>query len=115
MARIVDVTISIAERLPTPLMLIRMPHRRPPATRSNGSSSARGTFRQRYDDLEAQRSALIARLRRLGDAAQQHPGHRRAFKLLNDTFRKSKLTQRLAVLQAAAWLIDLIEQLTPML
>jgi hypothetical protein len=32
-------------------------------------------------------------------------------KLLNDTFRKSKLAQRLAVLQAAAWLIDILERL----
>ena len=35
------------------------------------------------------------------------------FKLLNDTFRKSRLAQRLAVLQAAAWLIDVLEQFAP--
>ena len=75
----------------------------------------RGTFRQRYNELEAQRAALIARLVRLGTVAQQHPGYERALKLLNDTFRKSKLAQRLAVLQAAAWLIDVLERLTTML
>ena len=92
-----------------------MPQRRPPTTRANGPSPARGTFRQRYDDLETQRDALVARLRGLGGTAQQHPGYKRVLKLLNDTFRKSKLAQRLAVLQAAAWLIDVLEQLTTML
>ncbi len=96
-------------------MLTRMPQRRLPASPANKSSPARGTFRQRYDELEAQRSALMARLRQLGDKAQQHPGYKRALKLLNDTFRKSKLAQRLAVLQAAAWLIDVLEQVTTML
>ena len=43
--------------------------------------------------------------------AARHPGRKRALKLLNDTFRKSKLPQRLAVLQAAAWLIDVLEKL----
>lgn len=51
----------------------------------------------------------------LGANGQQHPGYKRALKLLNDTFRKSKLPQRLAVLQAAAWLIDILEQVTMML
>jgi len=76
------------------------------------SPPAHKTFRQRYDELEAQRNVLVVRLRRLGGTAQKHPGYKRALKLLNDTFRKSKLAQRLAVLQAATWLIDLLEQLT---
>ena len=59
---------------------------------------------------EARRAELVARLRALGSAAQAHPGYKRALKLLNDTFRKSKLAQRLAVLQAAAWLIDVLER-----
>ena len=89
-----------------------MTHRRHPTTPANRPPPARKTFRRRYDELEAQRDVLVARLRRLGGAAQDHPGYKRALKLLNDTFRKSKLAQRLAVLQAAAWLIDLLEQLT---
>ena len=89
-----------------------MPFRRPPKTRAKGSPPARETFHQRYDALEARRDALIVRLRRLGSTAQGHPGYKRALKLLNDTYRKSKLAQRLAVLQAATWLIDLLEQLT---
>lgn len=89
-----------------------MPSRRPAATRVNAPPTARGDFRQRYDDVENKRVELIARLRTLGGKAQAHPGYKRALKLLNDTFRKSKLAQRLAVLQAAAWLIDILERLT---
>jgi hypothetical protein len=112
-AGIVAPTIPIAERVVRAINVNCMSHRRPPSIKnSNGPSPARGTFRQRYDDLETQREALMARLRRLGSNAQQHPGYKRALKLLNDTFRKSKLAQRLAVLQAAAWLIDVLEQLT---
>jgi hypothetical protein len=55
--------------------------------------------------------ALVARLTSLGEAGQQHPGYKRALKLLNDTFRKAKLAQRLSVLQAAAWLIGVLEKL----
>lgn len=73
------------------------------------------SFRQRYDDLEARRAELVARLRALGGSAQTHPGYKRALKLLNETFRSSKLAQRLAILQAAAWLIDILERLTEMM
>ena len=69
-------------------------------------------FRDRYEQLERRRAELVARLTALGESGQRHPGYKRALKLLNDTFRKSRLPQRLAVLQAAAWLIDLIERLT---
>jgi predicted RNA polymerase sigma factor len=81
-----------------------MPKRNEPSERSR-------SFRQRYDELEARRAELIARLQGLGAKAQAHPAYKRALKLLNDTFRKSKLAQRLAVLQAAAWLIDVLERL----
>ena len=62
--------------------------------------------------FEARRAALIARLTSLGEAARRHPGHKRALTLLNATFRRAKLAQRLAILQAAAWLIDILEKLT---
>jgi hypothetical protein len=68
-------------------------------------------FRDRYAALEARRAELIARLGTLDESRLRHPGYKRARKLLNDTFRKEKLPQRLAVLQAAAWLIDLLEKL----
>ena len=85
-------------------------------TRSSDSKPVKPpSFRQRYDDIEARRAELVARLRALGTKAQSHPGYKRAMKLLNETFRKSKLAQRLAVLQAAAWLIDILERLTEMM
>jgi prophage DNA circulation protein len=91
-----------------------MPQRRRPGSILDAATAAspRGDFRRRYADVEARRAELIARLRKLGAGAQVHPGYRRALTLLNDTFRKSKLAQRLAVLQAAAWLIDVLERLT---
>ena len=88
-----------------------MPHRRPPASPANASTPPRAGFRRRYDELESRRAALVTRLSTLGGPAADHPGRKRALKLLNDTFRKSKLPQRLAVLQAAAWLIDVLEKL----
>jgi hypothetical protein len=87
-----------------------VPHRRSPAPTANRSKSLRKGFRDRYDEIEAYRTTLIARLTALGEVGQRHPGYRRALKLLNDTFRRSKLGQRLAVLQAAAWLIDVLEK-----
>jgi hypothetical protein len=59
--------------------------------------------------LEEGRRALIQRLGHLGVGARAHPGYGRALKLLNETFRKSSLAQRGAVLAAADWLIRLLE------
>ena len=74
-------------------------------------SVARENFRQRYDEIEKRRDALLARLNRLSTVAQAHPGHKRALKLLNESFRKAKLAQRAPVLHAAAWLIEVLERL----
>jgi len=91
-----------------------MPKRTPPPPAQPRSQSG-AHFRKRYEELEAQRLALIERLGRLGEKGRAHVGYKRALKLLNDTFRKSSLVQRVAVLEAAAWLIDIIEQLTLMM
>ena len=95
-----------------------MPPHRPPAPdlKAIGKESPqpRGNFRQRYDELETKRTELVARLALISGGSQKHPGYKRALTLLNDTFRKAKLAQRLAVLQAASWLIDILEQLTSM-
>jgi hypothetical protein len=85
-----------------------------PAARTNAQPSSRAKFRKRYDQLEARRAELMARLGTLGENSRRHPGYKNAFKLLNHTFHKSKLPQRLAVLQAAAWLIDILERVTMM-
>ena len=70
-------------------------------------------FRQRYDDLERSRIALLQRLDRHMKITRTHPSAKRALKLLNDTFRRASVAQRAAVLQAADWLITLIEHTPP--
>ena len=73
------------------------------------------SFKQRYDEAERRRSAAMQRLAGLNDTARAHSAYRRAATLLNQTFRKVSVAQRLAVLQAAEWLIDVLESLTPFL
>jgi hypothetical protein len=68
------------------------------------------TFRARYDDLEKRRDDLIARLALLAQKAAPHPAFGRARTLLNSTFRKASLVQRAAVLEAADWLITIIDR-----
>jgi hypothetical protein len=82
-----------------------MPKRDP----SEGQSP-RPSFRARYDALEQRRADLIARLGALGERARANPAHARARKLLNETFRGASLVQRAAILEAAAWLITLLDR-----
>jgi len=82
----------------------------PPDSARPAPRKRRPSFRERYDQLEARRTELSTRLHLLGEAAHGHPAYKRALKLLNDIYRKEKLPQRLAVLQAAAWLIDILER-----
>jgi len=85
-----------------------MPNRQPPSS----PRAPRKNFRDRYAALENRRAELVARLTALDQSARRHPGYKRALTLLNNTFRKEKLSQRLAVLQAAAWLIAVLEKLS---
>ena len=90
-----------------------MPHRGTKLTTGSRPSAApRRSFRQQYDDLEARRAELCERLRALGHKAERHPAYKGALKLLNNVYRREKLAQRLAVLQSAAWLIDILEKLS---
>ena len=90
-----------------------MPHRGTKLTTGSRPSAApRRSFRQQYDDLEARRAELCERLRALGHKAERHPAYKGALKLLNNVYRREKLAQRLAVLQSAGWLIDILEKLT---
>ena len=89
-----------------------MPDRRPNPASEKPPPRKRQSFRQRYDELELRRAELSDRLHTLSEAARSHPGYKRALKLLNDIYRKEKLAGRLAVLQAAAWLIDILEKLS---
>ncbi len=88
-----------------------MPGRRNDASPVKSPPQKRLSFRQRYDELEIRRAELSARLHSLGEAAERQPGYKRALRLLNNIYRKEKLAQRMAVLQAAAWLIDILEKL----
>jgi hypothetical protein len=83
-----------------------MPTKRDPAE----SKSPRPSFRARYDALEQRREDLIVRLGELGERARANPAHARARKLLNETFRGASLVQRAAILEAAAWLITLLDR-----
>ena len=83
-----------------------MPKPRTQASKTASSSS----FRARYDALEQRRTELLAHLGALSETAQANPAHGRARKLLNETFRKSSLVQRAAILEAAGWLIALIDR-----
>ena len=73
------------------------------------------SFRQRYDALEKRREELIARLTALGARARANPAHGRARTLLNQTFRKASLAQRAAILEAADWLIAVLDKATMLL
>lgn len=72
-------------------------------------------FRTRYDAMERRRLELVARLNALGERGPTHPMFGKAMTLLTRSFRKAKLVQRAAVLQAAEWMINLIEMGPPML
>jgi hypothetical protein len=83
----------------------------PPAT----GPARKAGFRKRYDAMERRRLELLARLNALGQRGPAHPMFGKAMTLLTRSFRKAKLVQRAAVLQAAEWAINLIEMGPPML
>lgn len=86
------------------------------ANRQTEKSQPRATtFRARYDDLEKRREELMARLAMLSKTGSPHPAMGRARTLLNTTFRKASLVQRAAVLEAADWLIMMIDRAQMML
>jgi hypothetical protein len=87
-----------------------MPHRQPPKGKARTAS-----FRSRYDELEARRNDLLARLAALGERAGPHPALGRARTLLGATFRKASLVQRAAILEAADWLIAVLDRATLLL
>jgi hypothetical protein len=83
--------------------------------RQSETKPAAPSFRARYDDLERRRNELMTRLAVLGERAASHPGYGRARTLLNTTFRKASLVQRAAVLEAADWLITVLDRATTVL
>jgi hypothetical protein len=65
--------------------------------------------------MEPRRSELITRLQSLGEPARHYPGYRGALKLLNHVYRRQRVAKRLAVLDAASWLVSVLEELAPLL
>ena len=88
-----------------------MAYRRPETPTNKSTPQKRQSFRERYDELENRRAELSMRLQSLSESARKHPGYKRAMTLLNEIYRREKLPQRVAVLQSAAWLIDILEKL----
>ena len=80
--------------------------------RAKAPKSARQSFHHRYTAMEARRIELATRLAALGEGAKQYPAYATAHALLNKTFRKERVAQRASILQSAAWLIDVLEQMT---
>jgi hypothetical protein len=72
---------------------------------------ARVGFRRQVRDLERQRAILVARLLGLGEDTRTHPSYKRALNLLNEKFQGASVAQRRAVLDAADWLIGLLDRL----
>lgn len=81
---------------------------RPPDARATPRPRA---SKRAYDELERRRAALQAELAALGDGARAHPAYSNARKLLNEKFRAGALAQRAAILDSAAWLIQLLDTL----
>jgi hypothetical protein len=65
------------------------------------------------DQLELQRDVLLGRLARLHVGAKRRPGYRTALRLLNSTFRKADLATRAAILQAAGFMVQVLEMTRP--
>ncbi len=80
--------------------------------RAKAPKPALKPFRHRYTAMEVRRAELTKRLVALGQRAKKFPAYKTTLTLLNETFRKGSLAQRVSILQAASWLIDILEQMT---
>ena len=63
------------------------------------------------DRLESDREALLRRLSHLHGGAKLLPGYRSARTLLNSRFRRANLATRLALLQAAQFMVEVLERI----
>jgi hypothetical protein len=79
---------------------------RPEPTRSASSKRTKLSL----DRLESDREALLRRLSHLNSGAKLLPGYRSALILLNSRFRRANLATRLALLQAAQFMVEGLER-----
>jgi HAMP domain-containing protein len=73
-----------------------------------------GTMPKRNSDieiLERRREQLLQRLENLDPSVKSRPGYRSALRLLNQKFRAATLTARLGILEAAAFMVNVLENL----
>ena len=80
---------------------------RPEASRSASSKKTKRSL----DRLELDREALLRRLSHLSSGAKLLPGYRSALILLNSRFRRANLATRLALLQAAQFMVEVLERI----
>ena len=78
------------------------------ASRMKGGSQPKVS----HSNLEEQREILMLRLRRLHPAVAKTPGYRTARNLLGPKYMTASLTARVKVLQAASFLMSVLE-MTP--
>jgi len=74
-------------------------------------SSAGKTKPATADEMEIDRSKLLKRLQNLDPRVKEKPGYRTALSLLNSKFRKASVGARVAVLQSATFMIEVLEKL----
>lgn len=79
----------------------------------SGAASPRAPI-LRHDRLEAHRESLLLRLERLDGVAKDSRGYRSTLTLLNSKYRKATLAARFGILEAAAFMIEVLEMLPPM-
>jgi hypothetical protein len=80
----------------------------PKATKPDGRRSI-----MQHASLEAKRDALFQRMARLHPKLASHQGYKSAHALLNTKYRQAKRGARLGVLQAAHFLICVLEMMPP--
>ena len=80
---------------------------RPEAARAAGNKRTKLSL----DRLESDREALLRRLSHLNSGAKLLPGYRSALILLNSRFRRANLATRLALLQAAQFMVEVLERI----
>jgi hypothetical protein len=86
-----------------------MPKRKHPRSQSPGNSGPKLSYTQ----LEAQRDALMHRLERLDPRLKAKRGYASARALLGSSYRRADLAARLAVLETARFMINVLEMLPP--
>jgi hypothetical protein len=85
-----------------------------PTRRSPRSSARWGLSNVSYARLEQQREALHQRLERVPPPGKASAGYRTARTLLGRKYLEASLAARVAILQAAEFIIGLLEKAPPM-